>query len=469
MDVDQQRVNELVAHPSEGLNAEIKRWIDPSTAEAIAKIVKATHALRNRNGGFLIFGFDDKTLQPDVDHAPSNLRTTFHGDVIQETISKYASEQFEVKVVFGTRDAIEYPIVVVPEGVTAPVAIKRDLRDGDGTSLLKEGDVYFRTLGANGRPSTSKARPTDWREIVNICFENREADFGRFLRRHLGGPGIERLAAALGAERGSSVPPPTLRNRAEAVRREGERQFAVAIEARALSEEERQLLNGVVWQISLVLDPLHTAAVADREFLNRFMSANPQFTGWPVWLDSRAFTDQSSRPRVVAKAWQALIVSPRGWSPHLEFMKLDAKGEFYLWRALQDDLVPSRVKPKTVLDPILVLIRVAEAIAVGLSVARALDWNEDAHLGFAFKWTRLSGRTLDFWANPLVMILPGSVAHDDEVEAFVDVPAATPLSAIAPYVEEATKELFLSFDGHSIPSQAVEEWVRRLIERRLNS
>jgi hypothetical protein len=83
MEVDQQRVDELVAHPSEGLNVEIKRWNDPSTSEAISKIVKASQALRNRNGGFLIFGFDDKTLQPDVGNAPNNPRETFHGVTCQ--------------------------------------------------------------------------------------------------------------------------------------------------------------------------------------------------------------------------------------------------------------------------------------------------------------------------------------------------------------------------------------------------
>jgi predicted HTH transcriptional regulator len=69
MEIDQRRIDELIAHPSESLNVEIKRWIDPATPEGTAKIVKAAQAIRNRNGGFLILGFDDKTLQPDVGNA----------------------------------------------------------------------------------------------------------------------------------------------------------------------------------------------------------------------------------------------------------------------------------------------------------------------------------------------------------------------------------------------------------------
>ncbi|MCA1363408.1 hypothetical protein I6F14_23690 [Bradyrhizobium sp. IC3069] len=39
----------------------------------IAKIVKAAFALRNRNGGFLVVGFDDKTLLPDAANAPTDI------------------------------------------------------------------------------------------------------------------------------------------------------------------------------------------------------------------------------------------------------------------------------------------------------------------------------------------------------------------------------------------------------------
>jgi hypothetical protein len=467
MDIDQHRIDELLAHPSESLNVEIKRWIDPAAPEGIAKIVKAVQAIRNRNGGFLILGFDDKTLQPDRTNAPVDPRATFHVDTVQGLVSRIASERFEVGVGFASRDGNDYPVIVIPEGVTAPVSAQRDLQDAGGVFLIREGDVYFRTLGASGIPSTSRARPGDWRELVGICFDNREADFGRFLRRQLSAQAIDGLAVALAGIRSDAVLPSSLRNRAEAARREGEKRFFEAIEARGLTEEERALINVAAWQISLVLEPSKADAVADREFLNRFAGANPQYIGWPVWLDSRFFTDSSARPQMIAKAWQALIVSPKSWSPHLDFMRLDPRGQFYLWRALQDDLVPSRVQPGRAFDPILALLRVAEALAVGISVAHALGWEDTARLGFVFKWSKLTGRTLESWANPMVMILPGFVAHDDEVETFVDVPAGTPLSALAPYVEEATRELFLVFDGHSLPPQVVETWVRRLIERNL--
>ena len=73
------------------------------------------------------------------------------------------------------RDGREYPVIVVPPGVRTPVATKRDLLGGQKV-LIKEGAVYFRTLSSNGTPSTAEAKAADWRDIADICVENREAD-----------------------------------------------------------------------------------------------------------------------------------------------------------------------------------------------------------------------------------------------------------------------------------------------------
>jgi hypothetical protein len=167
------------------------------------------------------------------------------------------------------------------------------------------------------------------------------------------------------------------------------------------------VLGRLAWSVALVLDPAKSDAICDKAFLNAVMGVNPQYTGWPVWLDSRGFIDQEAHPHVVEKAWQAFIVSlKKGRSAHADFMRLDPQGEFYLWRILQDDLT-DQVRPGTVLDGVLVLIRVAEAIAVGLSIAKGLGWGDDARLGFAFRWAKLNGRELVFLGKSLGYYSPG--------------------------------------------------------------
>jgi hypothetical protein len=105
---------------------------------------------------------------------------------------------------------------------------------------------------------------------------------------------------------------------------------------------------------------------------------------------------------------------------------------------------------------------------VGLAFAKALGWkSEEARLGFAFRWTKLKGRRLEPWANPAVPISATGTAQDDTVTTFVELLLDTPESAVAPYVDQATRELFALFGGYRFPSAAIEHWVRRLVERKL--
>jgi hypothetical protein len=455
----------LVENPSESLTVEIKRWIDPTQPAGIEKIVKGTFALRNRNGGFFIVGFDDETLAPDLANAPPDPRVLFHVDVIQGIISKYASDSFEIEIAWGEREGRFYPVIAVPTGVKVPVAAKRDLAIPARTGIRK-GAVYFRSLEANGTPSTTEAHPGDWADIVEICFDNREADVGRFIRRHLGTFDLSSILKMIGAP---EPPKPTLRDRAVKILEDGEARFENAVKSRVLTPEEGEMLSYGAWSIGLVIDPPHPDALPNREFLERIGSINPKFTGWPIWLDARLMSDTRGRPSVVAGAYQYLILSiSSGVSNHIDFARLDPKGEFFLHRLLQDDGIPSQMKPLSALDPVLMIFRVAEAMGVGLAFAKGLGWVPDqTTLGFVFRWSKLTGRRLTAWANPMYETGIGGTAHDDKIETYVEFSLDTPLSALAQYVDAATKPLFVAFDGATMPARATEAMVKRLLERKL--
>ena len=462
--MDHSRLRELVDRPSESLNVEIKRWLDPQQDVGVAKIIKAAFGLRNRNGGFFVLGFDDKTLLPNHTDRPSNVRAAFQVDTIQGIISRYASEPFEIDLGFESRDGHEHVVIGIPVGITAPVVVKRDLFDADKSPLLAVGDVYFRTLNANGTPSIARARPEDWRALLDICFDNREADIGRFLRRHLTGQSAGNILRMIEAAR--TPPPPTLRERSNELLLDGQRRFERTLAQRTLGKKEKWLLDALSWSVALIADPEKTNVVADSVFLARVMSSNPNFVGWPIWPDSRP-SAEANRPKVIDNGWESLIISLGTWN-HFEFWRLDPKGKFFLRRALQDDATPQRVKPGMYLDPILVILRVAEALAVGLSLAQGIGWDADTTtLGFAFQWAKISGRRLEPWANPSV-IINGGTAHQDQIVTSVELPLDTPTSAIAPFVDEATRPLFALFDGYRIPLAAIETWVQRLLTRTLS-
>jgi hypothetical protein len=465
MEIDSSRVQDLVNRPNESLSVELKRWIDPASLEGMSKIVRTVLALRNHGGGYLIVGFDNETLQPDVENMLPDVQSAFHIDKIQGLISRFSSESFEIAIEFPEREGKVYPVIVVPPGVKTPVASKSDIRNGD-TKLVSTDDVYVRSLRANNTPSTTKARWKDWPTIVEVCFDNREADIGRFLRRHLSGlnPETVREFAAVMAK--GMEPDTSVEELLKEYLREGAGRFQKVIEERTI-----KLPAHGTWEAALLILGNVPAHSANREFLNLLDSSNPDYTGWPVWLDSRGFTDESAKPYVFEGVWEAIIASVGSeWSDHVDFMRLDPRGKFYLRRALQDDIsgTPRSPEPLKVLDFGLPVVRSAEAIAVGIAFAKAMGCEaENTVLGFAFRWTRLRGRTLGSWAQPGRYISPGRNAYQDEVVVFVNVPLDTPLSALGEYVSQVVQPLYEVFDGFALSKDVVEDLTRRLVERKL--
>ncbi|MCP1758553.1 MULTISPECIES: hypothetical protein [Bradyrhizobium] len=179
-------------------------------------------------------------------------------------------------------------------------------------------------------------------------------------------------------------------------------------------------------------------------------------------------SDTRSHPVVRDGGWEALIVAINNDMAHrFEFFRLEPTGQFYLRRLLQDDAVPHRLPAGVLLDPILMIYRMTEAIAVGIAVAKGLGWSDPAVLGFMFRWRKLKGRRLDSWSNPAVYVQGGGAAQQDEVTTFISLPLSTPSSAIPALVKAAAEELFVAFDGTSLSQATYDEQARRLLDRRL--
>lgn len=454
--ITQEIADRLVNAPSEALNVEVKRWIDPAQPPGIAKVAIACMALYNRDGGYLIVGFDDTTLEPVEDGRPRDVRATFHLDVVQHIVSKYASTPFEVAVGFGKRNGQEFPVIAVGKGVRSPVAASRNL-DADGKALIRQHAVYFRTLNASGVPSSAPARYSDWADIVEICFENREADIGRFLRRHLGAEAAESLSSLL-EQRVS----PSLRERTFISMTQHQTRLVEALTAQG--QGKLQAENGS-WSVLLKFDPPLPEDISAQNFLRTIGAANPNYTGWPVWLDTSGFQDRSERPALINKVWESAVVDTEGgWGRHIDFYRYERTGEFYLWRVLQDDLT-DKITPHQYFDPYLMIYRVLEALAVGLAFARAFKLDQEARLAFSFRWSNLKGRELDSWADISGFVSSHREAMGDKAEGYVEIQADTPPDALAPYAHTVTKDLFELWGGWQFPRRDIEHQLERLLKR----
>jgi hypothetical protein len=510
-------LNDLVKYPRESLNIELKQWFDPGTPAGRAKIAKCALAMRNAGGGFLIVGFNSAG-EPVDDGRPADLNAAFHFDNIQALVTEYSSDSFEVAVHFVEHEGHTFVIIQIPAGIRTPVACKSALKTTDGNYLLRENRVYVRTLDANNTASTAEALWTDWPRIAEICFDNREADVARFVRRHLSGLNptliqelanyIHHVASVLPKRRQparsrttrkprqSSPPPKTaesteLSNAGETKPELGppvapapEKERSIVgpsqLESRSVqlldvgfarfrsrvTEKEMVLPAHGSWEVAAVVSGVPATHSTNLKFLDLLLSRNPNYTGWPVWLDSRNFRNPEFRPYFVEDAWEALIVSLERYG-HIDFWRLNAAGEFYLYRALQDDIGDSGPDPMTVLDFGLPLIRVAEAIGVALIYGKALDAPDGSLVSISFRWRGLHNRELSAWAQPNRILRPGRHAYRDEVVSTALVPIGTPVSALHTFVRAVTEPLFEVFDAFQVSNQVAEEMTDGLFNRRL--
>jgi hypothetical protein len=451
-------VQSLVSNPSESLNVELKGWIDPKTCEGVAKIAKALLALRNNDGGYLIIGIDDKTHSVDLKNSiPKNIQRTFHTDEMQAIVTKYASEPFPVTVDFINSATHTHPVVRVPSGSKTIVASKSGLQSDSGAALIKPNQVYVRTLRSNGTVSTSEAHYQDWDRLIEICMDNREADAARFMRRYFGDRNVGSVLKMLGEKENTDL---------EDLLKDGQKRFLEVVDT-----VEKGIDKLGYWEVAVIPQGEIPQHRCNQIFLNLLDSSNPRLTGWPIWMNGQSIPKSFGNKSPVNNFWESAIVTEpvAGWLSvrHADFWRISPIGHFYALRYYEDDLLPSdrQIRPGIVLDFSLIIWRTAEALAVSLAFAKAMQAVPDkTSLKFAFRWNHLKGRILASWADPGRSVY-GAAAEQASITSFITVPMNTAFSALGPYVFQLTRPLFELFGGSDIKAPVIEEIVKKAISR----
>lgn len=353
-------------------------------------------------------------------------------------------------------------MLTIPSGVKTPVVIKADLKDNN-QYIIKQNEIYVRTLNSNYIPSSSKAGWKDWARLMEICFDNREADIGRFLRRHLGGVDSKVIVETLNS---LSVKPAS--SSSELVR--AFRNECIARFDAVRSERQLDLPDHGAWEVALLIPHVPETHIADRNFLRLIESNNPQYSGWPCWLVSDRMPDIKSHPYHYHNhnRWEQFVVTDF-IGIDIDYMVFDPRGRLYQRRALKEDLRLGTHPPTplTQLEWTLPIRYIAKSIAVGLSFAKALGGTGNSEpLTFLFRWDKLKGRQLVSWDNFQYHFTPRGPSHQDTVESIVSVPLETPLHSIVDFVEKVIRQLFSIFDGYSPSRGNIERFARELLERR---
>jgi hypothetical protein len=458
MAYDPKLLQALIDHPSESLPVEIKGWLDLKTPEHQAKVAKACMALRNLNGGHLILGIDNGTMKLDEKNAkPADVHVAYNSDAIQEIVSRHSSDPFAVEVRFVDSGGKVFPVICVPAGVTTVVAAKKGLMDGAKQEhLIKEHQVYVRTVRTNGTFSTSEARHDVWKEIMETCMDNREADVARFLRRHFGDRDVPAAITALNT---------TVNSRLKLLQEESYQRFLTVVDKQA-----RNIPNYGYWDATAIIDgEIPLGLGCNQAFLNLLTKSNPHLTGRPQWStnnNSFAFGMDSPIDKFWERAWVTPVPQPGQLVPRMiDFWRVSPQGQFYVLRMLEDDLEPptTNLTPLAALDYLLVIWRIAEVILVSLAFAKAMGCDPDkCSIDYLFTWSKLKGRQLAAWSDPGRGTHSGK-AQQDSIKTRIKVPLSVSNSAIAPYVHAAVHEVFELFGGTDVRLPEVEGQVTRLL------
>lgn len=453
-------LQDIVDKPQENLDIELKPWLVPTEKAHIAMIAKALIGLRNNNGGYLLLGFEDDgstSLNP-----PKDLESVYHVDKIQEIVSKYAFEPFAVEVEFRTSKGQQHPIVVVAKGVLLPVFAKSSILDPENNKkfLIKDDTIYVRSITANNRVSSSSIRRGDINRLMRVCFENREADIGAFIRRHLTGRNVEGIQHLLTDLEQS----PDQRALVIDYANDSFARYRQSFEECGKTVPEIGYM-----EFGAIIEGIEQPKHANREMLYALKTVQRDYSGWPPWTIIDNPKASNYNPHVVGGNWEAMMDGQGdGTMAMLDFWRIDPAGKLYYLRAMEDDLRARTlsVTPGTLFDFHLTVLRVAEVLANAIRFSRVLASDAETTIRGVFRWRGLRGRTLTSWTEPGRRLRREAKAYDDMITSNFEVSSNLADSAIASHVYQIVRPLFLAFDGYDLPQETIEAVAAKLIEQR---
>lgn len=456
-----EQINAFLANPQETIETEIKRWLDPKSDEGKAKIAKGCMALWNSGGGLFVVGFDDKTLLPDRANAPADVRSVFHVDIVQAIIGEFSSQPFPVNVLFGVRDGQDYPVISIPSGVRTPVAAKRRLAINE-KELIKDHAVYVRSLSSNNTVSSSEPKRGDWERVVATWMNNREADIGSFVRRHLTGLDLSHLTSIFGISAQPATP--TALERSHTLLSRCNTQFNRVVNERAI-----QLPRLGIREAAIVIDGVVPENIPNAEFLQRLAVTKPRHSGWSPFVISNS---PDFGQYFFEDGWECLIAAPtNALLPNVNFWRIGARGEFYHLDGFHEDLSTRfGIKTGTLFDFPYHITRTVEFVSAAQSFARTMGCDDSTtSLSCCFRWTGLKGRTLANLSQPSHYFfhrVGGQNISQDQVVTSVCLPLEVSVSALAPYIKRAVDGLFLVFGGVEIPLDYLDKLVQLTVNTR---
>jgi hypothetical protein len=179
-------IQDLVDAPCRALEIEYKSWRNLDHADDKAELARDIVALANHGGGFVVFGFNERTLAPD-DTDP--FRTNCTIERVRTIVQTYLDPPIRCEVVTTmSASGTVHSVIRVGGHGTTPVCVRQDGPVVGGEKLIERGAYYVRKHGplGSGRwlgvpcPHSCKIElAQDWAPLIRRCVRrDREALLG---------------------------------------------------------------------------------------------------------------------------------------------------------------------------------------------------------------------------------------------------------------------------------------------------
>jgi hypothetical protein len=447
-------VRDLVEAPCRALEVEYKSWRNLDHAEDRAELARDIAALANHGGGFIVFGFQERTLTPD-DTDP--FRTNCTSERIATIVRAYLDPPVQCEVVSVMSEmGVVHPVVRVAGHGATPVCVRQDGPVVGGVKLIERGAFYIRKHGpvAVGRPigvptpqSNRIEIPQDWAPLIRRCVRrDREALLGMLEAAIEGRGATPDLAQLLltwhRAARAAFLPLVSRSPVADSLVR---RHYALSygfdlirpetLEPAQLADALRRTVFELQPQFRSgwnMFDPPYRRAVQARFVLDPTSGDDAQDFLETGWLRDR-------NPGETADFWR---VSPRGLATII--------------RGYAEDMTQSPplppIRPGTCLSPSTLAQEVAELVCHARAFARLFSGVR--RVAFRCEWWGLEGRELfdqdARWAQR-------GPAVDDRRVAVLQVPVATLAQAWPEVVAQLIAPVLRAFEPDLVLDAS---WVR---------
>lgn len=440
------RFNDWLLNPTEGLDFEVKGWLDPNTnVEDRGSIVKAIIALENHGGGFLLIGYtenSEKQLIPDQNR-PDNLEA-FSTDAINGYLRNYAEPVFHVDVSIQTHSETgeTFPLIRVHGTSDVPV---RSAKDTPGRKLIN--NTYY--IRRPGPASQSPIYGYEWDQLIERCVLKQRSKIIDTLKSF----------SFLTSENRESEKP----TNQDDLKKFTDESFAKwrTLNEALPADNEAKIIHGTfcfscqINGVSRNLSPPNILNVI--EGLRRY-------TGWPILV---VLHQTKTKPYIADGVLEASLIelqSPN--SARADFWRVSPKGFIYLLRGYQEDALEmltqttNQRKPGTGIDFTLPVWRVAEFLLRIEELARSM-YEPGFSLSVTCEWNSLQNREL-FAFNSHRLLFGGRICKADHVSTCGTFTQDEVIEFLPDVVKSLTAELYEHFDFFTPPSDFYEQEISRL-------